>query len=148
MGYVEDLREKIGHQPLILVGVAVLIRNSNGQLLMTQKPSGDWSLPGGLMELGESAEETGRREVREETGLRLGSLALYDVISGRDQYRKLANGDEFYGVTILLDAGDIGDVQAEADGCEAITLRYFALDKLPSRMNPRIREAIQGQIGR
>jgi 8-oxo-dGTP pyrophosphatase MutT (NUDIX family) len=37
----------------------------------------------GLMELGESTEETLRREVFEETGLKIGALTLFGVYSGK-----------------------------------------------------------------
>lgn len=142
MGYVEELRKEIGHRPVILVGVAVLIRNERGELLLRQKKDGSWGLPGGLMELGESAEETGRREVREETGLRLGELKLYSVISGADQHIRLPNGDEFYGVTILFSAEEVLDGEMAADGEEAIELAYFPPDRLPIQMNQRIRAMI------
>ncbi|OXM13331.1 hypothetical protein CGZ75_19885 [Paenibacillus herberti] len=82
MGYVEDLRKMVGHIPLILVGAVVLINDGNNRILLQkrmQHPVGRFGLPGGLMELGESTEETARREVFEETGLTIGTLHLIDV---------------------------------------------------------------------
>ncbi len=71
MGYVEELRKIVGHRPLILVGAVVLVINENGYVLLQQRtePYGKWGLPGGLMELSESPEETAYREVYEETGI-------------------------------------------------------------------------------
>jgi 8-oxo-dGTP pyrophosphatase MutT (NUDIX family) len=56
-----------------------------GRLLLQQRrfPAGTWGLAGGLIELGESSEETCRREIWEETGLIAGSLQLINVYSGR-----------------------------------------------------------------
>ena len=71
MGYIEDIRKLVGHRRLILCGSSVVIRNEKGELLLQQRrhPAGRWAFPGGLMELGESTEDTARREVREETAL-------------------------------------------------------------------------------
>lgn len=43
-------------------------------------------VPGGLMELGETAEETAIRDAYEETGLRVINMRLFGVYSGPDQY--------------------------------------------------------------
>lgn len=79
--YVDDIRALVGHGPLILVGSTAIITNETGQILLQQRrrPYGVWGLPGGLMELGESVEETARCEVYEETGLRVGNLNLIGV---------------------------------------------------------------------
>ena len=102
MGYIESLRSKIGHDCVILPGSAVIIRNESGRILMQQRkdPPGKWALPGGLMELGESAEETAKREIMEETGLELGDLTLLGVYSGKGYLCQAANGDQWYVVTI------------------------------------------------
>lgn len=43
-----------------------------------------WGVPGGFVELGESTEEAGRREVLEETGIEIGILQLVSVFSGKE----------------------------------------------------------------
>jgi 8-oxo-dGTP diphosphatase len=57
-------------RPIIGVGAVVLI-NSRVVLVKRAHPplEGEWSLPGGVVELGETLEAACRREVREETGL-------------------------------------------------------------------------------
>jgi 8-oxo-dGTP diphosphatase len=62
-----------------------------GAVLLVERASapfaGLWSLPGGLIEPGETAEDAARREVREETGLAAGIVGLtdvHDVILRRD----------------------------------------------------------------
>lgn len=54
---------------------------------------GCWSLPGGILELGETLAQGVRREVLEETGLHIEPLALFEIFerimpdaSGRPEY--------------------------------------------------------------
>ncbi|GAA3402533.1 NUDIX hydrolase [Paenibacillus hodogayensis] len=132
MGYIEDLRAIVGHRPLILVGaVAVIVDNSNRVLLQQRiHPPGKWAFPGGLMELGESAEDTVRREVREETALDLGELKLIDVFSGPQSFMTAPNGDEFYAVTIAYSTREVhGELVIDRE--ESLDVRYFPLDELP-----------------
>ena len=56
--------------------------DQEGSILLVQQegPDGEvgWALPGGTWEIDESAEEAARREVREETGLEVEIVRLYD----------------------------------------------------------------------
>jgi ADP-ribose pyrophosphatase YjhB (NUDIX family) len=70
MSYIKMLRSLVGQIPLIVVGAGVLIVNTEkGLLLEKRKDNGLWGIIGGIMEIGESIEETAKREVFEETGL-------------------------------------------------------------------------------
>ncbi len=130
LNYVKELRKLVGHRPLILPGSVVLIFNDNSELLLQQRRDGSWGLPGGIMELGESLEETARREVKEETGLDIGELGLLDVFSGKDFYLKVSNGDELYSVTAVFVAKEVkGNI--EIDKQESIDVQYFNVKELP-----------------
>ncbi|WP_312470399.1 NUDIX domain-containing protein [Neobacillus sp.] len=143
MGYIEDLREIIGTRPLILVGAVVGVIDEHGKILLQKRPEGVWGLPGGLLELGESAEDAGRREVFEETGVELGQLQLVDVFSGKQYFRKLPNGDEFYPVTIAYFSKDIITSTIRIDGKESIDAGFFDLRELPNHTTPLVRKLIQ-----
>lgn len=61
------------------VGIGIVVLRGDSVLLVRRgrPPALDrWSLPGGGQELGETAEATARRELREETGLSVGELRL------------------------------------------------------------------------
>lgn len=143
MGYIEDLRKDIGHQPLILVGVAVAVINEAGEFLLQKRHDGQWGVPGGFIELGESTEEAGRREVFEETGLEIGKLDLIGVFSGKQHHVKLQNGDEFYPVTVTYVSKEILGGVLRADGVETTEARFFSVSELPDRLNPLIKNLMK-----
>ena len=145
MGYIEDLRKVVGNQPLILVGVAIAVINERGELLLQQRSNGIWGVPGGFMELGESTEGAGRREVLEETGLEIGKLELVGVFSGKQHFVKLPNGDEFYPVTIAYVTKEItgGILKADGDGIETMEAKFFNVSQLPEDLNPLIKNLIR-----
>jgi 8-oxo-dGTP diphosphatase len=67
-----------------IVGVGAIILDGDQILLEKRKNSpgkGKWSVPGGLVDLGETAEEAVIREVKEETGLEVYDPRLVDVVS-------------------------------------------------------------------
>ena len=134
MGYVEEIRSIVGHRPLILVGAVVVIADSNRILLQKRTyPNGVWGLPGGLMELSESAEDTAIREVYEETGLTVSGLKLFHVSSGPKNYCVAENGDEFFVVTIAYYTGDFsGTIINNKE--ESLELRFFEMDELPDQL--------------
>lgn len=134
VGYVEDLRSLVGNRPLIFVGSAVVLVNSEGRILLQQRkfPKGKWGLPGGLMELGESTEDTARREVYEETGLKVKDLKLINVYSG-SKMSTAENGDEFYVVTVAYYSENFeGQLQINQE--ESIDLQFFDPHELPHYM--------------
>lgn len=80
--FIEEvfLKRKFPDSPLI--GVGVVVRNGESVLLIRRgNPPyvGEWSLPGGAQELGETVRNTAIREVREETGIEIADLTLLDV---------------------------------------------------------------------
>jgi len=135
MGYIEELRELVGHRPVIFVGSVTIIVDEMGRLLLQQRrfPNGAWGITGGLMELGESTEDVARREVYEETGLCVNELHLINVYSGPQNYIKAENGDEFYVVTIAYySKGYEGEFNI--DKSESINFEFFYPDELPSNI--------------
>jgi len=81
-------------QPIVGVGAVIIC---NGKILLEKRKNepgkGKWSVPGGLVELGESVKQTVIREVKEETGLEVEKPEHIDVVdniirdeSGRVKY--------------------------------------------------------------
>jgi 8-oxo-dGTP pyrophosphatase MutT (NUDIX family) len=146
MGYVKELRKIVGHRPLILPGAVAIILNEEDEVLLQLRGDGGWGLPGGIMELGESLEETAAREVFEETGLTIGEVKLVGLFSGKDYYLKVANGDELYSVTAVYMTREVSG-ELLKDGVETVDLRYFPLNQLPEDLVPSYRNFIQTSLG-
>jgi mutator protein MutT len=79
-------------QPVVGVGAIIVC---DGKLLLEKRKNepgkGKWSIPGGLVELGESVEQTVVREVKEETGLEVEKPEHIDVVDNvvRDEDGKV-----------------------------------------------------------
>ncbi len=130
--YIRYVRAMVGHAPLIMVGAGVAVFDDEGRLLLQRRADTDtWALSGGFMELGESVEDTARREVFEETGLTLRGLKLFSVFS--EPVKTLRNGDQVQIVHVIYTARDArGDFEPQAE--EVLELRYFALEGLPENI--------------
>jgi len=77
-------------RPSIGVGTVVVRPTGAGPevlLIRRGRPprQGEWSIPGGRQEWGESVRETAAREVMEETGVAITALRLLDVVDGISQ---------------------------------------------------------------
>ena len=143
MEYINSLRKYVGNSPLLMVGATVLVLDTqNKPLMMKRSDSGNWGVPGGAMELGETTEETARRELLEETGLRVGELILFDVFSGEELYYRYPSGEEVYNVSVVYLADNIqGDIHL-ADG-EHFDFQYFDLENLPENISPPIKPILR-----
>ena len=69
------------NQPIVGVGVVIL---RDRRILLEKRKNdpgkGKWSIPGGIVELGENIEETVIREVKEETGLNVENPEHIDIV--------------------------------------------------------------------
>ncbi|GIO52083.1 DNA mismatch repair protein MutT [Paenibacillus sp. SSG-1] len=89
---------------IIVTGGAV-IQDQAGRILMQRRSDyGDWGLPGGAMEPGETIEETMRREVMEETGLVVLKHELMGVYSGPRMQYTYPDGNEVVFVMFIFKA--------------------------------------------
>lgn len=90
---LESLSQTQTH--IVGAGVVILKRGETGLevlLIRRGKPPrmGDWSIPGGRLELGETVREAAAREIREETNLTVADLELIDVV---DTFQKDTAGN-------------------------------------------------------
>jgi 8-oxo-dGTP pyrophosphatase MutT (NUDIX family) len=134
--YIMNLRKYVGHIPLIMNGAGVIIENERGEILLGRRRDNDcWTHAGGSTELGESCEDTARRELFEEMGLIANTLELLGVFSGKDTHYIYPNGDEVYNVAVNYTCRDWSGTPSLQEA-EVAELRWFPIDDLPSNIPP------------
>jgi 8-oxo-dGTP pyrophosphatase MutT (NUDIX family) len=131
MDYILQLRQWVGHRPLLMVGAAILVVDAQGRLLLMKRSDSHlWGPPGGSTEPGERVEDAAKRETLEETGLTVGEMTLFGVFSGPELYYKYPNGDEVYNVTIVyLSRNWQGQVVLNDEHTD---YRWFAPNEIPA----------------
>lgn len=145
MGYIEEIRALVGRRPLVLTGVTVLVIDQDSRFLMVQSDK-MWKLPGGFIELGESAEEACRREILEETGINIGNLELIGVFSGKNYFTQLPNGDEYFPITIAYVTEDILSGDLKPDDIETQKVQFFKWSAFPKDLSERDLQIFQSFI--
>jgi len=142
MDYIIQLREYIGHRPILMVGAVILVLDTQDRLLMMKRSdSGYWGLPGGATEPGEVVEDAAKRETFEEVSLEVGEMSLFGVFSGPELYYKYPNGDEVYNVTVVyLSREWNGEVKLNDEHTE---WEWFDADEIPENVSPPIRPVIE-----
>ncbi|WP_274310157.1 NUDIX domain-containing protein [Solibacillus daqui] len=124
----------------IIVTGGALIKDRNGRILLQKRSDyGNWGLPGGAMEPGESIEETMIREVKEETGLTIKEYNFLSVYTGKRMMYTYPDGNEVVFVMflfevnidtqgLLLSDGKTLDYQDEHN--ESLSLQFFEEAKI------------------
>lgn len=133
MSYVKHIRSMIGHQLLLLAGANVIILDKHQCVLLQHRMDGSWGLPGGLLEPGESLEQTAIREVKEETNIDVHELHHLKVFSGPEYTFTLKNKDIINVITSLYYAKKwSGEIINDPE--EGKALEFFSLYELPGNM--------------
>jgi mutator protein MutT len=137
MGYVSDLRAKIGHAPCVIAFSVMIVTNEKNEVLLEERADdGFWDFPGGSVEIGETAEEAAKRELQEETGLLAKSFSLFGVYSGPLAYYHYVNGDEVYGVDVVYWCQSYeGKRKLQAE--EVRQMVWYPLSEVPKKLSVR-----------
>jgi len=126
-----------------VAGVAAVVFRGSEVLLVrrgNQPSKGKLGIPGGVVELGETAEEAVVREVEEETGIRVKPLRVLDVLDSivRDD----EGGIRFHYVLLEFLCEPLGgELRASSDASDALWAPLERLEELD--VMPRTRAFIE-----
>src|ERR1700682_927997 len=130
-GYVRSKRMKREFPEIPFVGVgAIIIEEARVVLVKRAHPplQAEWSIPGGVLEVGELVREAAVREAREETGLSVEPgelLGVYDRVLRNAEQRV-----QYHYVLIdFLCRRVAGDLAASSDAAEVM---WFRREELPA----------------
>lgn len=133
MNYIDDIRAKVGHEPIILVfGGGILANEDNEILLQKHSDFNEWGLPGGAIEFGETAEEACVREFKEEIGIDVKVISLMGVST--DNIQHYPTGDVAQTVVIEFLVKKISSKNSNTD-TETIKFDYFGKENIPKIFN-------------
>ena len=121
--------ERIGAQGKLRLGVsAILLHESGANVLLTQRSdNGQWCLPGGMLDPGESISETCEREMLEETGLVVRVKRLVGVYSNADLLTVYPDGNRSQVVVLCFEVERLDGQVALSD--ETTAIRFFPVEE-------------------
>jgi len=126
--------------PAVGVG-AVVVRGGKALIIKRahEPRQGEWSLPGGMLELGESLADAARREIKEETGL---DVELGPIIETFDRVHRDAEGRIRYHFVIVDFVCWSQDGDA-VPGSDAEDVAWVTADQIDEyRVNAHAKEVI------
>lgn len=103
------------------------LRNDNVALADSElHEEGTWTMPGGNIEYGETFEEAGAREAKEETGIIVKDLKVFCVQTDKNEYAHY--------ISVGMIARSFEGVPEALEPNEIVEWRWFDLDKLPKNI--------------
>jgi ADP-ribose pyrophosphatase YjhB (NUDIX family) len=132
--YLWRLRQKVGHDLVLVPGAAIAVQRPDGQVLFIRRgDNGVWALPGGAAEEGGSFAQTAVDELREETGLAIDAADLIPAACFSDAERHTLhypNGDvaHYFSLCFVVRKWE---GEPRPDGEESLEVRFADPTDLP-----------------
>lgn len=141
--FIVQLRTRIGHDPLWLIGVTGYIEDGSGKVLLGKRSdTGCWALISGINEPGEEPADTLVREAAEEAGVR---VAVSEFVSVHADPHEVVyeNGDRVQYLELLYTCRLIDDAaSAHVADEESTDVGWFDANRLPEPLSDSSRERI------
>ena len=126
----------------IQIKCGMIIEKDDKLLLQRSPGENHWSLPGGLMRMGEKYEDAAIRGVLEETALTVERPQLFGMLSGRDCYVTNKFGEKAFILQVVFLATEFsGKVKIIDESSREH--RFYKRTTLPKNLNPLHKTFIQ-----
>nr|PZN17897.1 MAG: DNA mismatch repair protein MutT [Pseudomonadota bacterium] len=126
---VREVARHVLRRPV--VGVAAAAHTDDDRwLLVRRADSGEWALPGGTLEWGETLERGVLRELAEEAGV--DEVALGRLVGA---YSRPDRDPRFHAVTIVVEASIAPPRRPPSNPVEILEARLFARNELPRSLS-------------
>lgn len=145
MGYISDIRKKVGHDPVFMPSAGCVIIKDGKILLQKRTDNGKWAMHGGCLELGETFLEAMERELKEELNIKPINPQFISVYSGNQMHLIYPNQDEVYGVCATYLAQEY-EGELKFDPVEVADLQWFEIDNLPENLHTVDQKPIKDAI--
>lgn len=126
-------------QKKFTASAAAVVTNERGEVLLLDhiiRPYYNWGLPGGFLEYGEQPDEAIRRELFEETGLKLENVRLINVQTINRHIEMIFRASS--------------DGKPEVKSLEITQAEWFEFEKMPEKLSPAqkslIRQVLNSEI--
>ncbi|MEV0295327.1 NUDIX domain-containing protein [Nocardia sp. NPDC050710] len=125
----------------LVPGGSALVTDDQGAILMQRRSdSGNWSFPGGVMDIGETLERCVIRETKEETGLDIEITGLLGIYTDPEHIIEYADGEirQEFNITFY---GRVcgGEIKVSSESTEVRFIQLEELAGLPIHDTVRLR---------
>jgi ADP-ribose pyrophosphatase YjhB (NUDIX family) len=125
---------------LVPGGSALVVDDAGRVLLQRRADSGNWSLPGGVMELGETLGQAVVRETFEETGLHVELIGILGVYTNPRHVIAYADGEVRQEFVVVFTAEVVaGELRVSDESTEVRFVARAEFDSLPMHVSVRQR---------
>lgn len=139
--FVASLRAQVGTDLLFLSGVAGVVRNDSGQVLLGRRAdTGGWSIPSGILEPGEQPAQGLAREIEEETCVVVSVDSVVSVMTLPEM--TYPNGDRAQYLDVCFLCTYVSGEAGVGDG-ELTEVAWFDPHDLPSDLRPGSRRKLE-----
>ena len=132
---LEPLRATVFSRPTPVAVVDTAVIDEAGRILLIRRAdNGKWAMPGGALEVGETAVEGSIRETLEETGVQCRVTAMIGVFDSR--YCGSETAHHLYHLTFLATLLSTDGFGNGSHRHEILDVAWFAQEELPKEIDP------------